>query len=441
MDTTTAQSAAISGAPSVHVPPRVPSALPANDVRQPWIRSPLWDGCWIFSGMWAPVLCVFGYLYYYGLDAGLSSDAPPFHQDHFVLFLTSLGVLHRLSSIHAVVLSPILKQEVRANPRRYVAVPLAIVAMTMALALAFTFHPAFAFIGTPSGQLWAFYALAIAVILWDRWHFAMQEFGVLSIYRARATQTAAKDRRFDRWYVVALMLVVNSVLYLRAGFGDDLYVLWGGTGVGAWYGQASLEQLALLSCVGAAALIGAAVLRELRHGRRSWPKLLYYLLIGSHTLILYFVPRGLSLFFLSYVFHHWMVAVGLFNRLTLNSYAADSRFARARRYVMRVGPWLVLCVLASLFFAPLDFTGRLTPLPTVDAFADTTTLARVIAGLAIGAFFAFSFLHYYYDRCLYSFSVAGVRRAVGPLLFAPTPTQRARLESPHAPEPESEPAN
>ena len=50
-------------------------------------------------------------------------------------------------------------------------------------------------------------------------------------------------------------------------------------------------------------------------------------------------------------------------------------------------------------------------------FAGASPAARFLAGLAIGFFFSFSFLHYYYDRCLYSFSVPGVRRAVGPLLL------------------------
>lgn len=72
---------------------------------------------------------------------------------------------------------------------------------------------------------------------------------------------------------------------------------------------------------------------------------------------------------------------------------------------------------ATLFLGPLDLTSKLTPLPASDAFAGASPGARFVAGLAIGFFFSFSFLHYYYDRCLYGFSVPGVRRAVGPLLL------------------------
>jgi len=426
MHTTTSQPADTSSPlPATASTQSLPSAAPANDVQQPWIHSPLWDACWIFSGMWAPAASVLAYAWSGGLELGVQ-NAPAFHQQHFVLLLTSLGVLHRLSSIHAVVLSPILAREVRAHPRRYVYVPLAILIWTLLLAQAFTFHASFAFLGSPGAELWAFYALAFAVLLWDRWHFSMQEFGVLSLYRARAGQTAPHQRRFDRIYVVLLMLCFNSVLYVRAGFDDDVQVLWGGAGVEAWIGQSSLERSADVVFGAVWVLMAVAVLRELRQPRRSWPKLLYYLVIGSHSLILYAVPTAMSLFFLSYVFHHWMVAIGLFNRLTLNSYHADSRWTRAGRYLVRVGPWLAACVLASLFLAPLDLTAQLTPLPTREAFRGASVAARIGAGLAIGAFFGFSFLHYYYDRCLYSFSIEGVRRAVGPLLFADRARRRVR---------------
>lgn len=359
----------------------------------------------MFSGLWAPLLVLGVYVALFGSP----TQAPAFHTQHFVLLFTSLGVLHRLSSIHSVVLSPLLRHEIRDNKRRYVLVPLAIVALTLLLSLAFTFQLA---------QLWAFFALAVSLLVWDRWHFCMQEYGVLSLYRARANQSAAGDRRFDRVFVVVLMLVVNSLLYVRAGFADDLHVLWRGTGVDRLYGQPLVEQLAGGACALAVLLLTLAVLRELRHPQRSWPKLWYYVLIGSHSLVLYALPNALSLFFLSYVFHHWMVAVGLFNRVTLNAHGGGrSRLQLLGIYLVKVGPWFLLFAGASLFLGPLDLTSRLTPLPAADAFAGASPAGRFIAGLAIGFFFSFSFLHYYYDRCLYSFSVPGVRRVVAPLLF------------------------
>jgi hypothetical protein len=403
-----------------------------SESRSPFIRSLAWDGRWIFSGLWAPLLAVVAYsLIHRGATQHLSA-APAFHQQHFILLFTSLALLHRLSSIHAVLISPILKREMRANPARYIRTPLLIVIATLLLAQAFVFNPAFAFLGSARAQLWAFFVLATILIAWDRWHFCMQEFGVLSIYRARVGQFAARDRRFDRVYVIALMLVANSVLYLYAGFSDDRQLLWLDTPLASLPNDL-LQRAGQAACVLAGSCLSIAVIREFRHGKRSWPKLAYYILIASHSFILYALPNALSLFFLSYVFHHWLVAVALFNRITLNSYAETSRRQRALRYLLRVGPWFFGCLVLGMFFQPLDLTANLTPIPKLSMFEGAGGLARAAAGLVIGGIFAFSFLHYYYDRCLYSFSSPGVRQAVGPLLLG-SPPAAAEASAPAATE-------
>ncbi|MET0389541.1 MAG: hypothetical protein ABW321_26445 [Polyangiales bacterium] len=395
----------------------------------PWIQSAAWDGFWMLSGLWAPALVLITYVLRFGWPA---TSVPAFHQVHFVLGFTALALLHRLSSVYAVVISPILRSEVRANPRRYVHVPLAIVLGTLLLAQAFVFHPWFAFLTSPAhpdAQLWAFGVLAVALVVWDRWHFCMQEFGVLSLYRARARQLEAADRRFDRGYVVGLMLVVNSVLFLYAGFGDDRFLLWRPLSLGDG-AQQVLQALARGACALGVVLWLGALLREWRHPERSLPKLLFYKLIASHSLILFWLPSALSLFFLGYICHHWLVAIGLLNRLSFGSYPTGSRWRRGWLYLRRVGPWLFVGLVLGAFFAPLDLTGRLTPLPDTNVFLGVGVAARCGAGLVIGGFFAFSFLHYYYDRCLYSFSVPGVRKLIAPLLLGepttPSPTRGPR---------------
>jgi hypothetical protein len=390
----------------------------ADAPRRQWIQSRGWDAFWIFSGLWAPLSVLLLHAAMSGGDLHGLREAPAFHQQRFVLLFTSLALLHRLSSIHAVLLSPAMRRELRANRRRYVYAPLATFVLTLLLAEAFVFHPLFSFLGTQRGQLWAFFVLGIGYILWDRWHFCMQEFGVLSLYRARAEQRAKADRLFDRVFVVCLMLGVNTLLYVNAGFGDDRDLLWLGTPVAALQG-APLQRAALGACALALLLTAAAVVREALHPQRSWPKLAYYALIGSHSLILYLLPNALSLFFLSYVFHHWMVAVGLFNLITLNGSEQRSAPKRALAYVLHVGPWFIACLLLGMFFEPLDITARLTPIPNLHIFEGAGTLVRAGVGLVIGSIFGFSFLHYYYDRCLYSFSVPGVRAAIGPLLLGP----------------------
>ncbi|HEX2675183.1 MAG TPA: hypothetical protein VHM19_01050, partial [Polyangiales bacterium] len=287
----------------------------------------------MFSGLWAPLLVALGYL-----GAGTFSSDPratvPFHQlPQFALAYTTLSVLHRLSTTYSVLGTPILRDEIKANPKRYLYVPLIILGGCILLAQAFTFHSTFAFLGGGHAQLWAFFALAYVMMLWERWHFCAQEFGVLSIYRIRAKQNAASDKTFDRAYTVLLMLVVNMTLFVCLGFQDERDVLLQGAQLQSY--RPALDAIARIAFAAGMLAVVAALVREWRHPQRSWPKLGFYVLIGSHTGVLFFFPDAMGLFFFTYVFHHWMVAVGLFNRVTLRAYEGG-RAPSLVRYALRV---------------------------------------------------------------------------------------------------------
>jgi hypothetical protein len=146
---------------------------------------------------------------------------------------------------------------------------------------------------------------------------------------------------------------------------------------------------------------------------------MFYLLVGAHTILLYAFPKALGLFFLSYVFHHWMVAVGLFGRVALGSYrgSASSKFRAAGKLALRVVPVLALFVLFYLVFDQLDKAGSPAPVPDRRMFEGASFGAKLLAGVVIGLFFAINYLHYYYDRCFYAFSNPAVRKHVAPLLL------------------------
>jgi hypothetical protein len=390
-----------------------------------WICSASWDGLWMFSGLWAPLLVALGYVAVGTFSRDARANAPFQQLPRFALAYTALSVLHRMSTTYAVLGTPILRDEIKSNPKRYLYVPLAIVVGCLVLAQAFTFHAAFSFLPSVHAQLWGFFALAYVMMLWERWHFCAQEFGVLSIYRIRAKQSAVRDKSFDRAYSVLLMLVVNMSLFICLGFQDERNVLLYGTRLESF--RPWLERIALLMLVVGMLAMLTALAREWRHPQRSLPKLGFYFLIGAHTLVLYFFPDAMGLFFFTYVFHHWMVAVGLFNRVTLRSYEGSESPA-AVRYAKRVLPALAVCVLWYLFFEPLDKAGNLAPVPDANMFVGASTGAKVFSGVVIGIFFAFNYLHYYYDRCFYSFANPAVRKSVGPLLFgqsAPKPLPEA----------------
>jgi len=397
----------------------------------PWIESPRWDALWIFAGLWAPLLAIGAYLLLHGSGTAQTQRAFGTGIEGIAFIYLPLSVLHRITTTYAVLGTSILRDERRAQPGRYYYVPLAITAGCILLALAFTFHDAFAFMPSLHGRLWAFFLLAYVMYGWERWHFCAQEFGVLSIYRVRAKQSAPADKRFDRLFTVFLMLGVNTVLVFRAGFHELRNVVLYGTPLVSYRGQ-WLEPIALCAFGVGLLLSAAAIARELRHPQRSLPKLAFYVLVSGHSLVLYFLPNSLGLFFLSYVFHHWMVSVGLFSRVTLNAFDAapahPDKTARspAMQLLFGVGPFLIAALVLYLTCEQLDRAGNLYPVPNAMIFAGAATGAKIIAGVIIGLFFALNYLHYYYDRCFYAFSSPAVRKTVGAHLFrAPRRSRQA----------------
>jgi hypothetical protein len=301
-------------------------------------------------------------------------------------------------------------------------VPAGILVASILLSLAFAFHDTLAIGSSMHGQLWSFFLLAYVTFGWDRWHFCAQEFGVLSIYRVRASQTDRADKRFDRFFTVVLMLLVNTILVFCAGYADLRQVVLYGTSLSDYQGE-WVEPVALGAfCVGAL-VTGYALARELRHPKRSLPKLWFYLLVGGHSLALYYFPNALGLFFLSYAFHHWMVSVGLFGRITLHAFEEAPQRPNAwlrsplARLLLGVAPYLALAVVLYLTCQDLDHAGNLAPLPDLRIFSGASTAAKLVVGVIMGLFFALNYLHYYYDRCFYAFSSPAVRKTVAPLLF------------------------
>ena len=374
----------------------------------------------MFFGLWGPILILLGY---FSAGSFWNNRETLVHligvEGPLFFLYVAIGVWHRMTSTYAVLGTPILREEVRKNKKKYLLIPLAILISCILLAQAFVFHSAFSFMQSTHGQLWAFFLLAYVMILWERWHFCAQEFGVLSIYRIRANQFSPTDRKFDRAYTIVLMLIVNMVLFFYAGFQNE-QILFYGTALNA-YPERVMDAVALIAFIVGMAFMLIALTREWMREEPSLPKAAFYFLIGSHTMLIYFCPEAFLLFFFSYIIHHWMVAIGLFNRITMNSYKQASVTQRIGKYCICVGPIVALCVLWYFYFShlsSLDLAGSLPkPDDAIKLFANIATPTKFFWGIIIGLFFAFNFLHYYYDRCFYSFRDPAIRERVGPLLF------------------------
>jgi hypothetical protein len=331
--------------------------------------------------------------------------------------LIPLGTLvagcHSWSTTYAVLASPVLREARARNRVKFSLVPLAVVAGSLALGYAIGATGGFPreFPLTSAQSLWVLYL----ALFWvgHFWHFGNQDFGVLSIYRAKAGQTTLRERRIDKAYAVAMMFVIQPIVYLKTVTRSPLAELVQSAVPIAPEIVAAGAAWAAATAVG---LTAAVVGHELRRDRPSLPKLFYYAVMLAHPLVLYFLHWRLAFFYLIvYFWSHWLVAIGLVGRIHTNyQRAAGAAPARALfRHVTRLGAWVVVAWAFYWAFGQYSvFSGHDYKEVLSAVWPDWTG----VVGLILGAFLAEQLLHYYCDRCLFRFRDPDVRRAVAPLL-------------------------
>jgi hypothetical protein len=311
-----------------------------------------------------------------------------------------------------VIASRVLREARRRNRVKFTLVPLAVALGSLALGYAIGVSGGFPreFPLTSAQSLWVLYL----ALFWigHFWHFGNQDFGVLSIYRAKAGQTALRDRKIDKAYAVAMMFVIQPCVYFSAVTRSPL------AEAVRSFAPIPPELVAIAAaCAAAAAIVltAAVIGYELRKPNPSLPKLAYYLVMLAHPLVLYFIRWRLASYYLIvYFFSHWLIAIGLTARIHTNFHrAAGASPARARlRHATRLGGFVAA---ASLFYAAFGrysvFSGSDYRAVLSAVFPDWTG----VVGLILGAFLAEQLLHYYCDRCLFRFRDADVRRALRPV--------------------------
>src|SRR5262245_2901197 len=374
-----------------------------------WIASPLWDFFWMFAALWGGALLLAG-----SASFGLAAAAAG------IFFAERLvSIAHSWSTTWMVLFSPVLAAERMRRRAKFVWIPLAITAFAFALGIFVAGWQRFPASGAFGPGLWAF-GLYIA-LFWvlHFWHFGNQDFGVLSLYRSRAGQTRAIDRKLDKLYTVLMMFLIQPIVYLSvvkttafAELAHGLIPLSDGL-------LARIAPVAL--GVAAAISVGIAAF-EIAKPNRSPGKLLYTVVMLLHPLLLFgsiqLKDRGLAyVYLLAYLWSHWLIAIGLVGRINTRFYRrrGDSRTGSLARHALLLG---AISGLVWLVTYPYTSYG----LFNTDGFRYKQLLAQIapaqtlVIGVVMGFFLSEQLLHYYCDRCLFRFRDEGVRRAVAPLL-------------------------
>jgi len=366
-----------------------------------WVRGPVWDGVWMLNALWLAPIAVW-------LSRGYS-DPESGRLNVFYFGLTALfWIGHRLGSTWLAYCTEAYRPLLRAEPVRFIAIPLLVTAGCFAI-----FLPADnAFPWTREERV---VGMAIVDYAFVTFHFGAQHFGALSLYRARAERGACQHtRRLDRVFALGaggVLIFVADILAGTAAYQDK----WIGSDP-AWLAsnQETIRQAAMLLLVATTAVM---LIAEARATRRSLPRVLY--IAGLSTMVaIALQPRSVFLFLVIWTSQHWILATGLASQTPSREAAPESGKLRRVLHALNARPWASLLALAGASVLLLPFfeveanrqEGTYYGDWIFGAFAEGLRSSSWVPAL-IAAGFATGFVHYLLDRNVYRISDPRVRAA------------------------------
>lgn len=368
-----------------------------------WVRGPFWDGFWMLSALWlAPIIL--------WLSHGYSNpETSPL--DLLYFGLTALfWIGHRLSSTYLAYCTEAYRPLLRAQPVRFVVIPLLVTVGCFAL-----------FLPADTALPWTREERLIGLAILDyacvTYHFAAQHFGALSLYRSRAERGwCVQTRRLDRFFALTVggvLVFVADILAGAVAYQDQWIDRWL---FPAWIvsAQNGIRGGAILVLLIATAVM---LFAEARAPHWSLPRVLY--IVGLAVMVgIALRPRSLFLFLVIWTSQHWILATGLASQTPSAELTPGRGVVRNVLHKLNVRPWAVVLFLMLLSLA-------LLPLFEVEANQETGTYYgdRIFGAIAtqlrtsswapalIALGFATGFIHYLLDRSVYRMSDPQVRAA------------------------------
>jgi TonB family protein len=322
---------------------------------------------------------------------------------------------HRLSSTYLAYCTEAYRPLLRAQPIRFVALPLLVTAGCFAV-----------FLPADSALPWTREERLIGLAIIDyacvTYHFAAQHFGALSLYRARAERGGCiQTRRLDRFFALTVggvLVFVADILAGAVAYQDQWIDHWS---FATWIvsAQNGIRGGAILVLFIATAVMLCA---ESRAERWSLPRVLY--IVGIAVMVgLALRPRSLFLFLVIWTSQHWILATGLASQTPSAESAPTTGIVRRFLHRLNVRPWAIMLFLILLSIV-------LLPIFEVEANRETGTYYgdRIFGALAtqlrtstwvpalVALGFATGFIHYLLDRNVYRMSDPKVRLAASGLV-------------------------
>ncbi len=382
----------------------------------PWLRSPLWDGIWLLSGLWLVLLALL--LQQTSLEWFYISGT-------FTLWLA-----HRFGTTYLAFCSPTYHSLIQKHSFRFILAPLLIgFGVFGFLLLPQTW--------IPFNRIQRIMLLGFVDYFFSLYHFAVQHYGVVSIYRVRAGQRPdASQKRWEKLYCLGMgggMVLIAEILHGTSFLAQwhempfpqvkEPHTILEGLDADLIYRCLFAGMLWVAVCTAFLGMI------ELRRGTASLPKLLYILSLGGLGIAAFYLDP--FTFLMIWNLQHWLVALGLTSHMAVNGahlsisqdrhhgsawYRFWNRINRHRWSTLAV---LVLCSIVLTPFFEVDTTsesdryGHLL-FPVILQLLENSTLLIILVGLG----FSTGFIHYLMDRSLFRFSHPATRQRSLPLLLS-----------------------
>lgn len=367
-----------------------------------WIRSRNWDSFWIMSGFWIPTLFLF-----------LPSDSvKPLTITITLLFWIS----HRIASLYLGFCVGEYREVLQARSGYFLIFPLFLL---VSLA-AFLLVPETVL---PLPLLYRFVLLAFLDYFLSLYHFSVQHYGVLSVYRGRLAH-GQKDPgllRWDWWICIGVSGIFSVAMdYLNGelvGFPIFEHA--------PLVSQSVIDGVRLALTV-LVLLAWGLTIRKYVQKRQGTARILYFSTLCYLTIVSFYLAP--LLYFFAVQMQHWFVSVGLTTHM-----AGNSRFKpQAQAHGSWYRPWVWINSRAfGPMFVLILISICLTPMLEADYFilhnfdTDTLTVQSFLSRVGDSSWVYFfgwiaifsSYLHYIYDRGIFRFSDPLTRRAALPLLM------------------------
>ena len=169
------------------------------EIKNPWLRSAGWDGFWMLSGIWLLIPLL------------LCANRPGALQVMLIVGTALFWLSHRFATTYTAFCTPAYRDLVRMERVRFIVWPIIVALLT------------FAFMFAPNNLIqldtWGkIQILGTIFFLYNSYHFGVQHYGVLSIYRIRSGQGhGGWLKGYERFYCIAVGAILVAIAQMCQG--------------------------------------------------------------------------------------------------------------------------------------------------------------------------------------------------------------------------------